>query len=32
MQRIDYEYYTRSDAGLRMIAENYVGLPHEAIE
>ncbi|MGN6809199.1 MAG: 4-hydroxybenzoate 3-monooxygenase [Trinickia sp.] len=32
MQRIDYEYYTRSDAGLRTIAENYVGLPHEAIE
>ena len=32
IQRIDYEYYTRSDAGSRTIAENYVGLPHEAIE
>jgi p-hydroxybenzoate 3-monooxygenase len=32
MQRIDYEYYTSSQAGLRTIAENYVGLPHEAIE
>jgi p-hydroxybenzoate 3-monooxygenase len=32
MQRIDYEYYTSSNAGLRTIAENYVGLPHEAIE
>lgn len=32
MQRVDYEYYTSSDAGRRTIAENYVGLPHEAIE
>lgn len=32
MQRIDYEYYTSSNAGLRTIAENYVGLPHEAVE
>lgn len=32
MQRIDYEYYTSSNAGLKTIAENYVGLPHEAIE
>jgi p-hydroxybenzoate 3-monooxygenase len=32
MQRIDYEYYTSSQAGLRTIAENYVGLPHEPIE
>jgi p-hydroxybenzoate 3-monooxygenase len=32
MQRVDYEYYTSSNAGLKTIAENYVGLPHEAIE
>lgn len=32
MQRIDYEYYTGSNAGRRMIAENYVGLPLDAIE
>jgi p-hydroxybenzoate 3-monooxygenase len=31
MQRVDYEYYTSSNAGLKTIAENYVGLPHEAI-
>ena len=27
MQRVDYDYYTSSEAGARMIAENYVGLP-----
>jgi p-hydroxybenzoate 3-monooxygenase len=32
MQRTDYEYYTGSKAGLTTIAENYVGLPYEAIE
>ena len=32
MQRVDYEYYTSSIAGLKTIAENYVGLPHEAVE
>ena len=32
MQRIDYEYYMSSNAGLTTIAENYVGLPHEEIE
>jgi len=32
MQRVDYAYYTSSEAGRRTIAENYVGLPHEAIE
>ena len=32
MQRTDYDYYTTSDAGLRTIAENYVGLPYEPIE
>jgi p-hydroxybenzoate 3-monooxygenase len=32
MQRTDYDYYTTSDAGLKTIAENYVGLPYEPIE
>ncbi|MGU3782420.1 4-hydroxybenzoate 3-monooxygenase [Burkholderia metallica] len=32
MQRTDYDYYTTSGAGLKTIAENYVGLPYEAIE
>jgi len=32
MQRVDHAYYTSSEAGRRTIAENYVGLPHEAIE
>jgi p-hydroxybenzoate 3-monooxygenase len=32
MQRTDYEYYTSSDAGLKTIAENYVGLPYEPID
>lgn len=32
MQRTDYDYYTSSEAGLKTIAENYVGLPYEAIE
>lgn len=32
MQRTDYDYYTGSEAGLKTIAENYVGLPYEAIE
>lgn len=32
MQRTDYDYYMDSDAGLRTIAENYVGLPYEPIE
>ncbi|MCG5076940.1 4-hydroxybenzoate 3-monooxygenase [Paraburkholderia tagetis] len=32
MQRTDYDYYTTSEAGLKTIAENYVGLPYEAIE
>ncbi|WP_322061891.1 4-hydroxybenzoate 3-monooxygenase [Paraburkholderia sp. J63] len=32
MQRTDYDYYTTSEAGLRTIAENYVGLPYEPIE
>ncbi len=32
MQRTDYDYYMDSDAGLKTIAENYVGLPYEPIE
>ena len=32
MQLTDYDYYTTSDAGLKTIAENYVGLPYEPIE
>jgi p-hydroxybenzoate 3-monooxygenase len=26
------DYFTNSDAGLRTIAENYVGLPYEPVE
>ncbi|MBN3851692.1 4-hydroxybenzoate 3-monooxygenase [Paraburkholderia sp. Ac-20342] len=32
MQRTDFHYYTTSEAGLKTIAENYVGLPYEPIE
>jgi len=32
MQRSDYDYYTSSTAGLRTIAENYVGLPFESVD
>ncbi|MCC8393579.1 4-hydroxybenzoate 3-monooxygenase [Paraburkholderia sp. MMS20-SJTR3] len=32
MQRTDYDYYTNSEAGLKSIAENYVGLPYDPIE
>jgi p-hydroxybenzoate 3-monooxygenase len=32
MQQTDRDYYTSSEAGLRTIAENYVGLPYEPIE
>ncbi len=32
MQQAELEYYTTSEAGLRNIAENYVGLPYEPIE
>ncbi|WP_347557903.1 4-hydroxybenzoate 3-monooxygenase [Robbsia sp. KACC 23696] len=28
MQETDFRYFTESDAGLRTIAENYVGLPY----
>jgi p-hydroxybenzoate 3-monooxygenase len=32
MQLADLDYFTSSEAGLLTIAENYVGLPYEAIE
>ena len=32
LQKTDFDYYTSSEAGLRTIAENYVGLPYEAVE
>ena len=32
MQRTDYDYFTSSEAGLRTIAENYVGLPYDSID
>ncbi len=32
MQEAELAYYTSSDAGLATIAENYVGLPYEAVE
>lgn len=32
MQLADLDYFTSSEAGLRTIAENYVGLPYEAIQ
>lgn len=32
MQLAELEYFTNSDAGLRTIAENYVGLPYEPVE
>ncbi|MGC3874365.1 4-hydroxybenzoate 3-monooxygenase [Halomonas sp. GXIMD04776] len=32
MQRAELDYYTGSEAGLKVIAENYVGLPYESLE
>jgi p-hydroxybenzoate 3-monooxygenase len=32
IQLAELDYYTASEAGLTTIAENYVGLPYEAIE
>ncbi len=32
MQLAELDYYTSSEVGLASIAENYVGLPYEAIE
>src|SRR5690606_25236491 len=32
IQRAEQDYYTSTAAGLTTIAENYVGLPYEAVE
>ncbi len=32
LQQTELEYFVESEAGRRTIAENYVGLPYEAIE
>ncbi|WP_191488072.1 4-hydroxybenzoate 3-monooxygenase [Pseudomonas sp. FEN] len=32
IQKTELDYFTSSDAGRKTIAENYVGLPYEAIE
>ncbi|GGY09111.1 4-hydroxybenzoate 3-monooxygenase [Litchfieldella qijiaojingensis] len=32
MQQAELDYYTSSEAGLKVIAENYVGLPYESLE
>ena len=32
IQQAELDYYTSSEAGLRTIAENYVGLPYEELE
>nr|WP_298415071.1 4-hydroxybenzoate 3-monooxygenase [uncultured Halomonas sp.] len=32
MQWAELDYYTGSEAGLKVIAENYVGLPYEPLE
>ena len=32
MQLAELDYYTNSEAGLKTIAENYVGLPYEPLE
>jgi len=32
IQRAELEYYTGSEAGMRTIAENYVGLPFETVD
>jgi p-hydroxybenzoate 3-monooxygenase len=32
IQQADYDYYTGSEAGLKNIAENYVGLPYDPVE
>ena len=31
IQRAEQDYYTSTRAGLTTIAENYVGLPYEAV-
>ena len=32
MQQTELEYFVSSEAGRKTIAENYVGLPYEAVE
>jgi len=32
MQQAEIDYVTSSEAGLKTIAENYVGLPYESLE
>lgn len=32
IQRAELDYYTGSEAGMRTIAENYVGLPFESVD
>jgi p-hydroxybenzoate 3-monooxygenase len=32
MQQAELDYFTGSQAGLTVIAENYVGLPYEKVE
>lgn len=32
IQRAELEYYTSSEAGMKVIAENYIGLPYEKLE
>ena len=32
MQQTELDYFVGSEAGRKTIAENYVGLPYEAIE
>jgi len=32
MQQTELDYFVGSEAGRRTIAENYVGLPYEAVE
>ena len=32
MQQAELDYLTSSEAGLKTIAENYVGLPYESLE
>jgi p-hydroxybenzoate 3-monooxygenase len=32
MQLAELDYFTSSEAGLKTIAENYVGLPYEQLD
>lgn len=31
LQQAELDYFTSSEAGLKTIAENYVGLPYDAL-